>query len=63
MTGGETTLIPNHDGGNDASTFKLHAGDAVIFNDVNYQHYTAAVVPLLPGKGYRDVFVITFDIE
>ncbi|QLY03444.1 MULTISPECIES: 2OG-Fe dioxygenase family protein [Citrobacter] len=63
VTGGETTLIPNHDGGNDASTFKLHAGDAVIFNDVNYQHYTAAVVPLLPGKGYRDVFVITFDIE
>ena len=63
ITGGDTTLIPHHDGGNDAATFKLDAGDAVIFNDVNYQHYTAAVVPLLPGKGFRDVFVITFDID
>lgn len=63
IAGGDTTLIPHHDGGNDATTFKILAGEAIIFNDVNYLHYTAPIVPLLPGKGFRDVFVITFDIE
>lgn len=63
IAGGDTTLIPHHDGGNDATTFKILAGEAIIFNDVNYLHYTAPIVPLLPEKGFRDVFVITFDIE
>lgn len=63
IAGGDTTLIPHHDGGNDGATFKIQAGEAIIFNDANYLHYTAPVVSLLPGKGGRDVFVITFDIE
>lgn len=63
IAGGDTTLIPHHDGGNDGATFKIQAGEAIIFNDANYLHYTTPVVSLLPGKGVRDVFVITFDID
>lgn len=63
IAGGDTTLISCEEEPASRTTFKLNEGDAVIFNDVNYQHYTSAIVPLLPGKGYRDVFVMTFDGE
>ncbi|MCW2476740.1 MULTISPECIES: 2OG-Fe dioxygenase family protein [unclassified Symbiopectobacterium] len=61
VSGGDTTLIPCDKDTAKVVTFKLNEGEAVVFNDVNYLHYTSAIVPLLPGKGYRDVFVITFD--
>ncbi|WP_119343177.1 2OG-Fe dioxygenase family protein [Facilibium subflavum] len=31
----------------------------ILFDDKKYAHYASAIVPVIPGKGWRDVFVIT----
>lgn len=38
----------------------LNPGESILFCDKTYAHYASPIMPKLPGKAYRDVFVTTF---
>ncbi|MFV8453276.1 2OG-Fe dioxygenase family protein [Vibrio campbellii] len=42
---------------------QLEVGDLLIIDDRHFHHYVSPIVPLLPGKAFRDMFIFTINRE
>lgn len=63
VTGGNSLLVDINNHQHIHVNQALREGEMFLFNDRKYAHYASPIVPLLPGSGYRDVFVITMQIK
>jgi hypothetical protein len=60
ITGGNSLLVNPLNHKETLFNTVLTPSEAILFDDRIYAHYASPIVPLLPGNGHRDVFVITF---
>ncbi|WP_440682573.1 2OG-Fe dioxygenase family protein [Cysteiniphilum halobium] len=63
VTGGNSLLVDINNHRHIYFNQVLKEGEMLLFNDRKYAHYASPIVPLLPGFGHRDVFVITMQIK
>ncbi|WHN65191.1 2OG-Fe dioxygenase family protein [Cysteiniphilum sp. QT6929] len=63
ITGGNSLLVDINKHQHIHVNQALKEGEMFLFNDRKYAHYASPIVPLLPGAGHRDVFVITMQIK
>ncbi len=59
VTGGNSLLVKADQYDDVLFNQILTPNEMIIFDDKLYAHYASPIVPLLPGEGYRDVFVTT----
>ena len=63
ITGGNSLLVDAKDHQRIVINQILQEGQMILFDDRSYAHYASPIVPLLPGQGHRDVFVVTLQIK
>ncbi|MFZ9035801.1 MAG: 2OG-Fe dioxygenase family protein [Francisellaceae bacterium] len=61
ITGGNSILVKNTQRDELCFDEILRPEEVVIFDDRHFAHYASPIVPKLPGRGARDVFVVTFE--
>jgi hypothetical protein len=60
IVGGNSILVDSKDHGNLVYEKILNPFEMLLFDDRIHAHYVSPIVPKMPGKGFRDVFVLTF---
>lgn len=60
ISGAITSLLTSKSRSNTVLQKTLEEGEILILDDKKLFHYTSAITPLLPGRAYRDVLIMTF---
>lgn len=61
IEGGTNLICLEHDESRIVFEKKLNKNELVLLDDELYKHYISPIVSKLPGTGFRDVFVISFN--